>query len=203
MGTYMQGKAGSGAVGAEMPTRAADVLGKWVGLWRGRACTAKPTRGSSGEALGAGLAALAFLKTGELLEAAVKPLHLPAHRLDDHFAAQVVAKWLATTDAMLPSGATSLKRCTAKGNLLQPHFYAPAPAVSGQFERVGGVVGTSPEPELFLINLASVTRETPVTRTVWRCESSFVCKHIPDSYRTALATAAGTNCVWCQQAVHW
>jgi hypothetical protein len=46
-------------------------------------------------------------------------------------------------------------------------------------------------------------RETPVTRTMLRCELRSPNSWSTCAYWAALATAAGSNRAWYRQALHW
>ena len=72
-------------------------------------------------ALRGALAALAFLRPGQLLETAVKLLHLPAHLhgLTTISHVRCAAKWLVMNHSMSPFVATSLKSFTPKGTSLK------------------------------------------------------------------------------------
>ena len=80
-----------------------------------------------------------------------------------------------------------------------PALLTPFPA---PFWGVSGEVAAKP-PALFFIRLAIVTRETPVTRAILRCELRSLSSSSTCAYCTALATAAGVKRAWCPQPLHW
>ena len=89
-------------------------------------------------ALGCGLAALALLRPGQLLEAAVKFLHLPTHLygLNHHFAGQMSSQMVGNDPFNVAVCGHQLEELYPKGHFFEAHFHALAPALGRRFERI-------------------------------------------------------------------
>ena len=93
-------------------------------------------------ALGRGLTALALLRLGQLLEAAVKLLHLPAHLhgLNHYFAGQMSSQIADNDSFNVAVCGHQLEELYPKGHSFQAHVHAPAPALGRRFERIQPLV---------------------------------------------------------------
>ena len=89
-------------------------------------------------ALGCGLAVLALLRSGQLLKAAVKLLHLPTHLhgLNHHFVGQMSCQIIGNELFNADVRGHQLEELYPKGHFFWAHFHVLVPALGRRFERI-------------------------------------------------------------------
>lgn len=87
-------------------------------------------------------AALIFFRAGQLFEAAMKFLYLPAylHRIIDHFPAQMRKQAVGYHPFNAAVRGNQLEELQRKRHMLYPYLHAPTPAAGRWLERVEDLV---------------------------------------------------------------
>ena len=106
----------------------------------------------------------------QLLEAAMKLLHLPAYLcgINDHFPRQMRGQAIGNKLFNVTVRDHPLEDFYAKGHFFQAYFYTPAPALRRQFERVQALVAAGFAQAHQVVVFQGVSSGESCTRTSYR-----------------------------------